>query len=111
MSEALDVAREFIAAANRGDVSELLAALAPEARVEMAGAVYEGRESAVHRFFVPWVVDVAGRYRETGAPTEDRPGEVAVGYRFATPRGLREDLVYTYRVNMGHITEIVGRFA
>ncbi|MEY9944507.1 nuclear transport factor 2 family protein [Kitasatospora sp. GAS1066B] len=106
--QALDAARAFIAAANRGDVPALERALAPDVRIDMGGAVHQGRGQVLDRFFLPWVVRVAGRYQETGArPAGDA---VIVLYRFRTPAGLREDLAYTYRVGGGAITEIVGRF-
>ncbi|WP_405018326.1 nuclear transport factor 2 family protein [Kitasatospora sp. NBC_00070] len=105
----LSTVRAFVAAANRGDLAGLTAALAPDVRIDMAGAVQHGRDQVLRSFFVPWVVRVSGQYRETGiAHGEDGP---TVFYRFETPTGLVEDLAYTYRVRAGAVVEIVGRFA
>jgi hypothetical protein len=105
---ALDVAREFIEAANRADAAGLENLLDPAVRIDMDGAVINGREPVLRQFFLPWVVRVAGQYTETGVRAES--DGVTVFYRFRTPAGLREELAYTYRTSGASITSIVGRF-
>ncbi|GJF35103.1 hypothetical protein KNE206_78030 [Kitasatospora sp. NE20-6] len=111
--EALRAVRGFIAAANRGDVPALHAALAPQVRIDMAGAVHTGRDEVLRAFFVRWVVRPGGRYREVAAgPVRPAGGGAAltVRYDFRTPQGLVEDITYTYLVRGGEIAAITGRF-
>ncbi|MCC9312452.1 nuclear transport factor 2 family protein [Kitasatospora sp. RB6PN24] len=105
---AIDVAREFISAANEGDTAALERLLAPTVRIDMAGTVISGRGPVLKQFFEPWVVRVSGRYTETGVLNE--ADGVTVRYRFRTAAGLREELAYTYRISGGVITRIDGRF-
>jgi hypothetical protein len=98
----------YIQAVNAGDRAKATAAVAENARFDIAGRVLQSRAEIMDNFLFPEVIGAGGHYQALGSRWER--GRLIVDYEFTTRSGGQESFHYSYLTRDGRIQELVGRY-
>ncbi len=99
--------RQFVDAANRGDVQGVANTFAPTAHFDSIGRIYDGRDQIMDRFLVPEVINLGGQYEIVNVQHE--PDAVTFEFNFQAG-SLREHFTYRAVVRDNQIQDVVGRY-